>query len=168
MVSPIQRYDYMPPEGNQVWAPVYRQATAAPNTKVIWVELAGCQTSPAEIFEPTFDEGSKVDNIRVSNERYEQARKVCSTCPVFTSCYTKASESDFFYTTRAGVKPTQLVRYEAEGKLTYLSEAVKDRCAKGHNNWKVWGKKNPRRKCATCNQEALAAARAAKDATLEV
>lgn len=151
MVSPVRFYDHLSGEENAVYVPAYRQTLAAPDTKTYWVEDAACNTSPAELFEPTFDLGSRVDNIRVSNERYEQAKEVCATCPVFHMCYTKAREADFFYTTRAGVKPTQLVEYEEQGRLNYMSRIKSDKCPRGHSNWKIWGKKQKRRKCVDCS-----------------
>lgn len=151
MVSPVRFYDHLSGEENAVYVPAYRQTLAAPDTKTFWVEDAACDTSPAELFEPIFGLGSKSKNIEVSNERYEQAKEICATCPVFHMCYTKAKESDFFYTTRAGVKPTQLVRYEIDGKVAEMSETQSDKCPRGHFNWKTWGKKQPRRKCVDCS-----------------
>lgn len=160
MVSPIQQYDYSAGIGQRVNAPAYRPALAAPNTKTYWVEFASCQSLPAEIFEPVLNLGSIESNIEESNARYEQARQACNDCPVWHLCYAKAEPTDFFYTTRAGIKPGQLEMYEEEGERPWEKVPPKKKCAKGHNNWKVWGKKRPRRKCVDCSNENSAKQRA--------
>jgi ferredoxin len=159
MVSPIQFYDYIAAEEGQVNVPTYRQSLAAPDTKTYWVEQAACETLPPEIFEPVFDLGSRQKNIEVSEDRYEQARKACSDCPVFHMCYTHATESDFYYTTRAGLRPGQLDEYLDKGMVINITRTKSDKCPRGHYNWKTWGKKQPRRKCVDCSNMGTAGRR---------
>lgn len=150
--------------------PALRLARVAPNTKTYWVEDAACETLPPELFEPEFpDTGSHDATLAMNEAKMEQARKACSDCPVWHLCYTKASPDDFFYTMRAGVEPAQLTLYRERGRVEYRSGQASQevqRCKQGHNNWKIWGKKKPRRKCVDCSR-ANSATRQAKRATLE-
>src|SRR5947208_2674447 len=120
--------------------PNYRAPAKAPNTKTYWVEEANCNSLDPELFEPTF-KGRRENNIKRTEARFEQALEACSDCPVFHLCYQKASPDDFFYTFRAGVVPTQYVNYVERGRVEHRSGQASQeaqKCAKGHNNWKVW------------------------------
>lgn len=160
MVSPVRKYDYMAGADSQVYAPPYRASLGrwAPNTTKIWVEDAACESLPAELFEPTLDAGGlkTVDDVIEENEaKFEQARKACSSCPVWHMCYKKATGDDFFYTMRAGVEPVQFTNYKQSRRVSWRSGqglGDKDTCLRGHSNWKTWGKKRPRRKCVDCDK----------------
>lgn len=162
MVSPVRKYDYMASLDAQIYAPPYRASLTryAPNTKEYWFEKAACRSLPAENFEPVFDGGvdgvkTKEDVIRENEAKFEQARKACDSCPVWHLCYQKALGDDFFYTMRAGIEPVQFTRYKATGRVPWRSGQElddKDTCIRGHGNWKVWGKKRPRRKCLDCDK----------------
>lgn len=136
---------------------VRRSRLAAPPTPTYhWSEDANCHSLPAEIFEPSLEGRHREENLKVTEERMEQARKACSDCPVWDMCYKEASPNDFFYTMRAGIEPAQFTQYKELEAVRYRSgQASQDAklCSKGHNNWKMWGKKHPRRKCADCSNE---------------
>jgi len=136
--------------------PMYRAPSRAPNTKTFWFEEASCQSLPAEDFEPSFGTASREENIKANEDRFERARRACSDCPIWHICYQKAEPDDFFYTMRAGIEPVQFTQYKELGRTMYRGNqqsGEKQRCAKGHNNWKIWGKKKPRRKCVDCAAE---------------
>lgn len=150
-ISPIE--DYEVPVS--FWL---RPMRAAPNTLKYWWEDASCYDLPPELFDFALKEGvspPRQETIEENEAKFEQARKACSSCPVWHLCYQKASGDDFFYTMRAGIEPAQFTQYKEAGRVRYRSGQElgdKDTCLRGHNNWKIWGKKRPRRKCVDCGK----------------
>lgn len=157
MVSPIRVPNYNVDQWLNV--PPYRPKSQAPNTKIFWIEEAACQSSPADLFEPEqgdpFGGSPQKEAILAANDdKFAQARRLCNQCPVWHLCYLNATENDFYYTMRAGIEPGQYVRWKELGRWDYRVDqklANKNTCMRGHNNWKVWGKKRPRRKCVDCD-----------------
>ena len=163
MVSPVRRmvndqtYDAM---GVVDWL---RLKPAAPNTTRYWWEDANCYEMDPELFEPALEGRTRRETkLKLNEQRMEQARKACSDCPVWHLCYQKARENDFYYTMRAGIEPGQLTEYRELGKIRYRSGQEKKTCVNGHNDWVVWGKKRPRKKCRQCDLESAALKRQAK------
>ena len=163
MVSPIRKisyegdYDFM---GLADWA---RPQPAAPNTLKYWWEDANCYEMDPELFEPSLEgRASRKTKLELSEQRMEQARKACSDCPVWHLCYQKAQENDFYYTMRAGIEPGQLTEYRELGRVGARSGQEQERCVNGHNDWAVWGKARPRKKCRQCALDAGARKRQAK------
>ena len=157
-----------------VRVPAYRQRLNVPNTMKMWWEDASCLTSPAEIFEARLDGGlngakTKQEVVQEEQEKFNRAQQICNDCPVWHLCYQKASPDDFFYTMRAGIEPGQFKTYKEQGRVNYRSgQSLEDKntCKQGHNNWKVWGKKRPRRKCVDCSKENTARQKAKKRAAI--
>lgn len=150
MVSPVRQISYMEEMdkmGAYAWL---RIRPKAPNTVKMWYEDAKCYEMDSELFEPALEGGSRQENLTVSGERMEQAKQACDDCPVWHLCYQKAQENDFFYTMRAGLRPGQLVEYEELGRVNYRSGQEQERCVNGHNDWVIWGKARPRKKCREC------------------
>jgi hypothetical protein len=141
----------------------YRPPSKAPDTVELWWEKASCQSLPAEDFEPTFGVGSREEVIKANEDKFERARRACSSCLIWHMCYQKAGPDDFFYTMRAGVEPAQFTLYKERGRIVERQSQMasdKLRCPEGHSNWKIWGKKRPRRKCVDCSYESNAKSRA--------
>lgn len=133
----------------------------APDTKTYWVEDAACQSLPAEDFEPSL-KGRRKTNIKATEDRFERARRACSSCPIWHICYQKATPDDFYYTMRAGLEPAQFTEYKELGRVNYRSgqkAGDENLCKNGHNNWRMWGKERKRRKCVTCDKERKAVKR---------
>lgn len=130
-----------------------RRMPKAPNTTTMWFEEAGCYDMDPNLFEPALKAGSEEIDLASSEACMEQARKACSDCPVWHLCYSKAEESDFYYTMRAGLEPGQLKEYEELHQVREFSGEKVERCVRGHNDWVIWGKKRPRRKCRQCDLE---------------
>ncbi len=154
MVSPVRKYDYTAAMDQQLMVPPLRRNPASPNTNTYWVEFGSCQSSPAELFEPAFGAGSMEKVTQANEDKFAHARGLCNECPIWHICYLKATSDDFYYTMRAGIEPVQFTEYKERGRLNYKStqrSAHKATCKRGHNNWKLWGKKRPRRKCVTCD-----------------
>ena len=162
MVSPIRKPDYtseMDKMGAYDWL---RIIPRAPNTLKMWFEDAACYDMDSDLFEPTFEGGSREDILSENEAKMEQAREACSDCLVWHLCYQKAQENDFYYTMRAGLEPGQLTEYRELGRVNYRSGQEVERCVNGHNDWVVWGKARPRKKCRRCALEATAKTRKAK------
>lgn len=160
MVSPIRKPDYtneMDQMGAYAWL---RITPRAPNTIKMWYEDANCYELDHELFEPALEGRSREENLATSEARLEQAQKACSDCPVWHLCYQKAQPNDFYYTVRAGLEPGQLAEYKELGTVGYRSGQEVERCAQGHNDWVIWGKKKPRKKCRQCSLDAGARKRA--------
>jgi len=166
-VAGQQFWKYNYDTDNWMSAPVYRRPSFAPNTKKFWFEDAACQSLPAELFEPAFGAGTREETIKANEDKFAQARRACNGCPVWHMCYKNAEPGDFYYTMRAGVEPVQFTIYKEQGLVRdKVSKKRGDitHCAQGHNDWRMWGKKNPRRKCATCARENGVVQRAKKTA----
>lgn len=159
MVSPVRKYDYMAGVDLSVTVPAYRRKVYVPTTVKYWWEDAACQSSPAEDFEPRLEgeanKGKSRHQVVQENEAsLDRARQMCNGCPVWHLCYQKANREDFFYTMRAGIEPEQFTEYKEQGRINHRGNqelGLKATCRRGHNNWTIWGKKRPRRKCVTCN-----------------
>lgn len=168
MVSPIRKIDYtneMDQMGAYDWL---RRIPKAPNTTRYWWEDANCFEMDSELFEPALEGRARREKkLALSEQRMEQARKACSDCPVWHLCYQKAQENDFYYTMRAGIEPGQLTEYRELGEVRYRSGQEKERCVNGHNDWVIWGKKRPRKKCRQCSLDADAKRRQAERDTME-
>lgn len=132
-----------------------RPPKVAPNTKTYWVEEAACQSLPAEDFAPSL-QGRRATNLKANEDKFERARRACSSCPIWHMCYQKATPDDFYYTMRAGIEPVQYTEYKELGRVRYRSgqrAGDENKCKNGHENWRMWGKKRPRRKCVDCDNE---------------
>lgn len=128
-----------------------RPQAAAPDTIKYWWEDANCHEMDPTLFEPSLEGRARRETkLELNEQRMEQARKACSDCPVWHLCYQKAQESDFYYTMRAGIEPGQLTEYRELGQIRYQTGQERERCVRGHNDWVIWGKKKPRKKCRTC------------------
>lgn len=128
---------------------------AAPNTIKYWWEDANCYEMDPELFEPALEgQARRKTKLEQSEQRMEQAREACSDCPVWHLCYQKAQENDFYYTMRAGVEPGQLTEYRQMGRVRYRNGQETERCVNGHNDWVIWGKARPRKKCRKCALDA--------------
>lgn len=158
MAGQFWKYDYSP--GNWMRVPVYRRPQYAPPTQKEphWTTLASCNSLPPDLFEFNHADDNSIsqeETLKEHESKFEQARKACSTCPVFHLCYLNAQEVDFHYTLRAGIDPVQYTRWKSEGVIRYRSDqrlANEEKCKNGHNNWVIWGKARPRRKCIDCNR----------------
>lgn len=176
MVSPIQQISYME-EMDKMGAYAWLRITpAAPNTLKMWYEDANCYDMDPSLFEPSLEAGSpddimsREDRLALNEDKMEQARKACSDCPVWHLCYQKARGDDFYYTMRAGMEPGQLTEYKQLGRVNYRNGQEVELCVNGHNDWVIWGKKKPRKKCRECsrlNTQAQKAKRQARSATLD-
>src|SRR5512139_4016889 len=153
MVSPIQKISYME-EMDKMGAYAWLRLTPrAPNTVKMWFEDAACYDLSPDLFEPSFEGSSEEEIIATNEAKMEQALPACSDCPVWHLCYSKAEESDFYYTMRAGLEPGQLKEYKELHQVRDFSGERVERCSRGHNDWVIWGKKRPRRKCRQCDLE---------------
>lgn len=167
MVSPVRKISYLEEMDKMPAFSWLRIKPKAPNTTKMWFEDANCYNMDSEIFEPALEGGSRQENLELSEARLEQARKACSDCPVWHLCYAKGQENDFYYTTRAGLEPGQLTEYKDLGRVNYRSGQEVERCINGHNDWVIWGKKKPRKKCRECARLDGVRKSEAKRATLE-
>lgn len=150
MVSPVQKISYVEEMDKMGAFDWLRIVPKAPNTTKMWFEDAACYDMDPELFEAALEGGSREENLSASEARMEQARKACSDCPVWHLCYQKGRDNDFYYTMRAGLEPGQLTEYKELGRVNYRSGQEVERCAQGHNDWVVWGKARPRKKCREC------------------
>lgn len=140
-----------------------RPQGAAPDTIRYWWEDANCHEMDPTLFEPSLEgRASRETKLELNEQKMEQAREACSDCPVWHLCYQKAQENDFYYTMRAGIEPGQLTEYRELGKIRYQTGQEKERCVNGHNDWVMWGKKRPRKKCRQCALDTAARQRQAK------
>ena len=140
-----------------------RPQGAAPNTIKFWWEDANCHEMDPTLFEPSLEGRARRETkLELNEQKMEQARKACSDCPVWHLCYQKAQEVDFYYTMRAGIEPGQLTEYRELGRVGKRKGQEKERCINGHNNWVIWGKKRPRKKCRQCALDTAARQRQAK------
>lgn len=144
----IEDFDVMP----TFWL---RPQAAAPNTIKYWWEDANCREMDPTLFEPALEGGFRREKkLAINEQRMEQARKACSDCPVWHLCYQKAQENDFYYTMRAGIEPGQLTQYRELGRINDRQGQEREKCVNGHNDWAIWGKKRPRKKCRQCSRDA--------------
>lgn len=156
----FQFWKYKYDVDNWMNVPAYRQSSFAPDTVSYWWEDASCYSSPAELFDPALegrgnDNLSRHDVVLDVQLRMDKGHQLCNECPVWHICYQQAEPDDFFYTMRAGIEPGQFREYKKLGRMNYRSgqaKGDKETCLRGHNNWKIWGKKKPRRKCVTCDK----------------
>lgn len=114
-----------------------------------WRQYAACSGKPQYFDLPEF--------VSIDNEperkakmalQFDEAEKICSTCPVIKECYDSATKEDLENTYRAGLLPANFkARPQGRPKKVY------DKCQRGHDNWKVI---KAGRECGTCREAANA------------
>ncbi len=104
------------------------------------------------------DDISKAKEVKSLNLiNFAKAELICASCPVKEACLDSANEEDMFHTFRAGFYPRGFSKRgpDRPRKMPIpvtLDDGLRERCLKGHSDWKFSGRgENRRRICGTCN-----------------
>lgn len=128
-----------------------------------WKDDAACKDLPEYLFELS-DEDWVTDDDQ--QKLIARGLKVCASCPVMKSCRVNSSPLDRYWTTRGGQPPEGLFpdskrpkpdlpkNGSGGGGVKADSEKspLKEKCKRGHNNWKMRADGRSRR-CVTCEKE---------------
>lgn len=121
--------------------------------ELLWQDLAACGAADPDDFEPAFLNGTNAaERTRATNEaRFRRASEICKSCPVLQECKENATNTDMWYTYRAGEVPGIWEKHQEKGRIVTLtrSTAPQGRCKNGHDDWAIWG---GRPKCRTCDR----------------
>jgi WhiB family transcriptional regulator, redox-sensing transcriptional regulator len=113
-----------------------------------WFLQAACLGSPAEIFFPTFvdgdgnevlDDGTIFESYGDTTEFYEEARTICTACPVMLECRQYAMENRERFGMWGGQTPIERRRVERSERRQRLhirrrAEAIAAAAADSHED----------------------------------
>ncbi len=94
-----------------------------------WTEHTECKTYPKKIFTPdifdesgqeVFDDGTVWESFGDTSEYYDEAREICSVCPVRPNCLNYAMENKERYGMWGGLTPIERRRIERNDRRQRL------------------------------------------------
>lgn len=126
-------------------------------TRVSWEADADCRDYDTKLW-------LLQEDPVVNKENFEKAEVICSTCPVFASCWKYATPTDKLVTMRAGAWPEE---YRAPGVKHIYPEKRKGRprrmtCARSGHDTSYEGSRSSSGQCKACRTELAQLAKEAR------
>lgn len=133
--------------------------------KYIWQDDAACAFMDPKIFYPLMRGSlqaattSEAEVLELNEKNFEQARKACASCPVFSQCEAETTSDDRRFVFRAGKAPTgysgrPVGRPVKKPKRTpYVPKPLSGPCNNGHaDQW--FRDRRGNRRCLQCQRDA--------------